>query len=75
MDTLVCPVMGTLGWYSKSLYQKDVSKFVIGFIENMNNVSEAVLINLLVTVCKMASSKAKDNIAYLKKPLILEFWK
>jgi len=20
MDTLVCPVMGTLGWYSKTLY-------------------------------------------------------
>jgi hypothetical protein len=75
MDTLVCPVMGTLGWYSKTLYQKDVSKFVIGFIEKMNNVSEAVLINHLVTVCKMASSKAKDNIAYFKKQLFLEFWK
>jgi len=44
MDTLVCPVMGTLGWYSKTLYQKDISKFVIGFIQKMNNVFEAVLI-------------------------------
>ena len=41
----------------------------------MNNVSEAVLINHLMTVCKMASSKAKDNIAYFKKQLFLEFWK
>ena len=48
---------------------------VIGFIEKMNTVSEAVLINHLVTVCKMASSKGKDNIAYFKKQLFLEFWK
>jgi len=31
MDTFVYPVMRTLGWYSK-IYQKDISKFVIGCI-------------------------------------------
>ena len=57
----------------QNIISENVSKFVIGFIEKMNNVSEAVLINHLVTVCKMASSKAKDNIAFFKKQLFLEF--
>ena len=74
MDTLVCPVMGTLGWYSKTLFQKDISKFVIGFIEKINNISEAVLINHLVTVCRMSSTKAKENIAFFKKQIFFEFW-
>ena len=38
MDTLVCSVLGTLGWYSKTLFQKDISKFVIGFIEKIDNI-------------------------------------
>jgi len=63
----------TLGWYSKKIYQKDINKFVIGFIEKMNTVSRAVLIKYLATVCKMASSKANDNIAFFKKQLFLEF--
>jgi len=57
----------------QKIYQKAISKFLLGFIEKMNKASEAVLINYLVTVCKMASSKAKDNIAYFKKQLFLEF--
>ena len=75
MDTYLCPVMGTLGWYSKKLFQKDLSKFVIGYIDKINNISDAVLIHHLVTVCKMSATKAKENIVLFKKNVFLEFWK
>ena len=75
MDTSLCPVMGTLGWYSKKLFQKDISKFVIGYIEKIENVSESILINHLVIVCNMSTTKAKKNISLFKKNVFLEFWK
>ena len=74
MNTSLSPVMGTLGWYGRKLLQNYCSKFVVGYLSEMN-VSEVVIVHHLMKVCKMKKTKALKNINIFKKNLFFEFWK
>ena len=45
------PVIGALGNCSVKLLRKDISKFIIGYIPYIDNISKESIINHLITKC------------------------
>ena len=61
-------VMGSLLNFDIDLQRRDMSKFVIGYIDNLNNVSEATIINHLKSI-GMSESLAQTNMRYYYRNL------
>jgi len=46
MNTIFSPVMRTLGWYRKKLLQNYSSKFVVGYISQLDDSEAGLLLHL-----------------------------
>jgi len=68
------PVMMTLGWYSKELFNQDYGKMVIGYIDKLTDISEEELIKHLTEVKKFSRSKSEANIRWFKQIIFCTFW-
>jgi hypothetical protein len=68
------PVIGALGNCSVKLLRKDISKFIIGFIPYLDNISKESIVNHLITKCGLSKSKANDSIAVFNLQVQCSFW-
>jgi hypothetical protein len=68
------PVIMTLGIYDDKLRKEDVTKNVVGFIDNLSEVSEESLILHLMEFAKLCKTTSEENVKYYKKQIVFKFW-
>ena len=68
------PVIGALGNCNNSLLRKDISKFIIGYIPFINNISKEMILNHLVTKCGLSKTKANNSISMFNLQIERHFW-
>ena len=62
-------VMGAVLNCDIDLQRRDISKFVIGYIDNLTNVSQETIIAHLTSVVKMSPSVAKEELRFFQRKL------
>ena len=68
------PVIGALGNCNNSILRKDISKFIIGYIPFINNISKEMILNHLVTKCGLSKTKANNSISMFNSQIERHFW-
>ena len=62
-------VMGAILNCDIDLQRRDISKFVIGYIDNLTSVSEEVIMAHLTSVVKMSLTTAKEELRFFQRKL------
>ena len=68
------PVIGAFRNCSVKLLRKDISKFIVGYIPCITNISKESIINHLITKCGLSRTKASESISIFNLEIERTFW-
>jgi hypothetical protein len=66
--------LGTLGIFSDQLMQKNIAKFSLGYIPELENIDKSELVKHLMDKCSMSKAKALEEIHMFELHIDRSFW-